>query len=207
MVVLFHKTTKHYLSKGSTTYIYTHIKAAYENNQRYILCVNYMVFTHYTVRVGSGPYPAMTPAQFDLMMKRIIAVGTPKESWCASVWMWEYNPKKWLYMALYIYTLHIPYSQTKVVVLLILLVWWLDLPKCDAGPYQVLEYFAGVGRIAAIGKFTGRTSAALDISYGEHLGKRMGKRKRSPMDLNSDAGLVLLACKHVWKKDISQTLE
>ena len=85
MVVLFHKTTKHYLSKGSTTYIYTHIKAAYENNQRYILCVNYMVFTHYTVRVGSGPYPAMTPAQFDLMMKRIIAVGTPKESWCASV--------------------------------------------------------------------------------------------------------------------------
>lgn len=98
---------------------------------------------------------------------------------------------------IYIYTLHIPYSQTKVVVLLILLVWWLDLPKCDAGPYQVLEYFAGVGRIAAIGTFTGLTSAALDISYGEHLGKRMGKRKRSPMDLNSDAGLVLLACKHV----------
>ena len=77
----------------------------------------------------------------------------------------------------YIYTLHIPYSQTKVVVLLILLVWWLDLPKCDAGPYQVLEYFAGVGRIAAIGKFTGLTSAALDISYGEHLGKRMGSER------------------------------
>ena len=83
--------------------------------------------------------------------------------------------------------------------LLILLVWWLDLPKCDAEPYQVLEYFAGVGRIAAIAKLTGLQSAALDIAYGEHLGKRMvmGKRKRSPMDLNSDAGLVLLACKCV----------
>ena len=74
------------LSKGFTAYI--HIKAAHANNERYILCLCACVYCfYYTVRVGSGPYPAMTPAQFDLMMKRIIAVGTPKESWCASVWV------------------------------------------------------------------------------------------------------------------------
>ena len=79
-------------------------------------------------------------------------------------------------------------------VLLVLLVWWLDLPKCDAHgkPYRVLELFAGVGRIAAIAKHCGFSSAAVDIEYGKDVGKRMGKR--SPMDLNSNAGMVFPIC-------------
>ena len=81
-----------------------------------------------------------------------------------------------------------------------LLVWWLDLPKCDSHgrPYQVLELFAGVGRIAAIAKRFGFSSAAVDIEYGKDVGKRMGKR--SPMDLNSNAGLVLPICSKVNAK-------
>ena len=60
--------------------------------------------------------------------------------------------------------------RAQVVVLLVLLVWWMDLPSTDCG----------------------FTTAALDIEYGMQYAKEHGKR--SPMDINSSAGLVLLAC-------------
>jgi len=77
-----------------------------------------------------------------------------------------------------------------VVVLLVLLVWFLDIPKSEEAPYQVIEYFSGVGRIAGIAKQTGLKSAAVDIEQGEEYAKKRGKRTRSPMDINSNAGLV-----------------
>ncbi|CAK8985666.1 Uncharacterized protein SCF082_LOCUS232, partial [Durusdinium trenchii] len=83
----------------------------------------------------------MTPTQFDIFVKRLIALKTPK-----------------------------------VVVLLVLLTWWLDLPGRDGPPYQVLEYFAGVGRAAAMAKFAGFKAAAIDIEYGKSLGKERGSR-------------------------------
>ena len=83
-----------------------------------------------------------------------------------------------------------PGEKTKVVVLLVLLVWWLDIPKSEEAPYQVIEYFSGVGRIAGIAKRTGLKSAAVDIEQGEEYAKKRGKRTRSPMDINSNAGLV-----------------
>lgn len=82
---------------------------------------------------------------------------------------------------------------TKVVLLLVLLVSFLDLPKIEE-EYQVLEYFAGVGRVAALAKFCHYRSAALDIKYGEEGFLRA--KKRSPMDINSDAGLVQLVSKY-----------
>lgn len=81
---------------------------------------------------------------------------------------------------------------TKVVVLLVLLVSFLDIPITPE--YEVLEYFAGVGRIAALAKFAGYQSAALDIRYGEERFRAAGKR--SPLDINSDAGLVRLVSKY-----------
>lgn len=69
-----------------------------------------------------------------------------------------------------------------------LLTWWLELPK-DGEAYQVLEFFAGVGRIASMSRYAGFRSAAVDIEYG----KSTGKRARPPMDLNSNAGLMSLA--------------
>ena len=82
-------------------------------------------------------------------------------------------------------------------ILLILLVWWLDLPP-QGDPYQVIEMFAGVGRIAALSKFAGFKSAAIDLEYAKDRWERVGKR--SPMDINSDAGLLSRVCiKHVFQ--------
>lgn len=61
----------------------------------------------------------------------------------------------------------------------------------DGDPFEAVEFFSGVGRIASLAKASGYTSAALDISYGEQYAQQTGKR--NPMDMNSDAGLALLA--------------
>ncbi|CAL1152822.1 unnamed protein product [Cladocopium goreaui] len=80
-----------------------------------------------------------------------------------------------------------PYSRTQVVLLLVLLVSFLELPPTHE--YQVLEFYAGVGRIAAMSKYVGYRSCALDVEYGRERFDKQGKR--SPMDINSDSGLVL----------------
>lgn len=74
---------------------------------------------------------------------------------------------------------------------LVLLVWWMDIP-CPSTDYQVLEFFAGVGRIASIAKVHGYHAVPIDLTYGEKVGKKLGKR--SPMDLNSNAGMVFQVC-------------
>lgn len=76
-----------------------------------------------------------------------------------------------------------------MVILLTLLVSWME----DAGPVrdnlQCIEFFAGVGRIAALARGVGLRAAAYDIQYGE--GPQCKPGARSVMDLNSNAGLVL----------------
>ena len=72
--------------------------------------------------------------------------------------------------------------------LLVLLVSFLELPPTHE--YQVLEFYAGVGRIAAMSKYVGYRSCALDVEYGRERFDKQGKR--SPMDINSDSGLVRL---------------
>ena len=86
-------------------------------------------------------------------------------------------------------------------ILLILLVAWLDLPV-QGEPYEVLEMFAGVGRIAALSKRAGFKSAAIDIEYAKEKWKSKGKR--SPMDINSDAGLVSFVCKYIMVLSCSE---
>lgn len=84
-----------------------------------------------------------------------------------------------------------PSCLSEVVLLLILLVHWLDLPP-QADAYEVLELFAGVGRIAALSKYAGYKSAAVDLDYSKETWERQGKR--SPMDINGGAGLVFPEC-------------
>ena len=73
-----------------------------------------------------------------------------------------------------------------------LLTWWQDFEK-PAQPYEVIEYFAGVGRIAVVAKFTQLKSAAVDLEYGTTFVSKRGPRpSRPPMDINSDAGLLWL---------------
>ena len=73
--------------------------------------------------------------------------------------------------------------------MLVLLTSWLDMPVQNKAPFQVLEYYAGVARIATLAKFLGLRSAAVDIEYGKH---NKPKSERPPMDINSDAGLMWL---------------
>lgn len=76
-----------------------------------------------------------------------------------------------------------------MVVLLILLTWWQELPEPET-PHQVIEFYAGVGRIAALAQYTGYKSVAVDLEYGKSFGLERGSRP--PMDINSNAGLMWL---------------
>lgn len=70
-----------------------------------------------------------------------------------------------------------------------ILVSWMGVLSDDG--YQVIEYFAGVARIATMAKLTGFKAVAYDKDFGK-ASKMRGKR--SPMDLNSNAGLVPRCC-------------
>lgn len=74
--------------------------------------------------------------------------------------------------------------------LLVLLTWWQDLASKGGPDYEVIEFFSGVGRVAAMSKRAGYTTAAVDIEIGKPIGAKRGTRP--PMDINSDAGLLLL---------------
>ena len=54
---------------------------------------------------------------------------------------------------------------------------------------QVIEYFAGVGRIARVSRACGLRAVAYDLEYGKHA--RMKPSQRNPLDMNSNAGFVL----------------
>ena len=74
----------------------------------------------------------------------------------------------------------------KVIILLILLVSWMD-DDIEKSDIQVIEFFSGVGRVSQMAEGAGYTSVAYDMDYVKP--RRFGKR--SAMDLNSNAGLVL----------------
>lgn len=79
--------------------------------------------------------------------------------------------------------------------MLVLCTWWLDLPTHEPRPYEVLEFFSGVGRVAALAKYCGFEATGIDMDYGADYAKK--RRKRSPMDLNSSSGLMLLFCTNI----------
>ena len=80
-------------------------------------------------------------------------------------------------------------SLSEDVLTLILLVRWLELGEAHEGT-EVIEFFAGVGRIALMARYAGFKSVAYDMSYGEQWSRRT--KRRSPMDINSNAGLAPL---------------
>ena len=89
-----------------------------------------------------------------------------------------------------IHPIMIGIAMAQVVVLLILLVWWLEIPRCQQSEYQVVEFYSGVGRIAELAAEVGFVAAAVDKDYGMDYAKK--NTKRSPMDINSNAGLMSL---------------
>ena len=83
----------------------------------------------------------------------------------------------------------------QVIVLLVLMVHWMGISS--HADIQFVEYFAGVGRLAQVAEGLGYTVAAFDIDYlpPSKISRKLRSkpRKRRPMDLNSDAGLVHLS--------------
>ncbi|CAE7217942.1 unnamed protein product, partial [Symbiodinium sp. CCMP2456] len=74
-----------------------------------------------------------------------------------------------------------------VLIFLVLLVWWLNISP-DAG-IQFLDFFSGKARLSLVAEGAGFKVAAYDKIYGDKRGAKRGKR--SAMDLNSNAGMVL----------------
>ena len=84
-------------------------------------------------------------------------------------------------------------TPAQVVILLVLLISWMEDPDpkdvAVKTEIQVLEYFAGVGRIAQLSEKIGYVSCGFDLDYGKQSSKRSGRR--NPLDLNSSAGFIL----------------
>ena len=96
---------------------------------------------------------------------------------------------------------------TKVFILAILLLSWqsfLDLSQ--SSEYQVIEYYAGVARIARLSKGMGYRCAAYDVAYDTPASKKSAKsspsskpilqktqgKGKSAMDLTTSAGFTPL---------------
>ena len=73
--------------------------------------------------------------------------------------------------------------------MLTLLVSWMEEPEGCKQNIQVIEYFAGVARITQMANRLGYQSVAYDLEYGRKKAATSGRR--NPLDLNSNAGMVL----------------
>ena len=60
-------------------------------------------------------------------------------------------------------------------------------------PLEVLEFFSGHAAIARTAEANGYTSVAIDLLYDEKRHEREIHGKRSPLDLNSNAGFAPLS--------------
>lgn len=79
--------------------------------------------------------------------------------------------------------------NTKVIILVVLMISWMEDPPEVKQNFQVIEFFSGIGRIAQLSERLGYVSCGYDLDYGKEKAKKTGKR--SSMDLNSNAGFVL----------------
>ena len=119
----------------------------------------------------------MTPDQFEEFAKRLIVMGTPKEACLYNI---EYRT----------FASYCTRCTPEVVVLLVILTSFLNVDSLRGrSPFQIIEYFAGVGRIAGFARYAGFRSAAVDLEIGRDKAR---PRSRPPMDINSSAGLLLL---------------
>lgn len=78
-------------------------------------------------------------------------------------------------------------------ILLVILVSFLQLPFDHASDLDLVEFFAGVGRIAKLSSWMGYERRAFDITYAplKHPYKlKRGQFRRPSMDLNGAAGLA-----------------
>ena len=117
---------------------------------------------------------AMNRLQIDWTLKRLIKLGAPKVSWVHQ----ETRPNDRLAQLV-----------PQAFVLLVLLVSFLDVGTTQRDPrYQVIEYFAGVGRICSLAKSIGLSATGLDLEWDADR-NTYGK---SCFNINESAGFAFL---------------
>ena len=83
---------------------------------------------------------------------------------------------------------------TKDFILLILLCSWLSFAYPVDPPFEVLDLFAGRGRISELACKLGCSAAAYDLKLDQEPRRRFrrkaGREFRSPMDWNGEAGFA-----------------
>ena len=140
---------------------------------------------------------AMNPDQMEIFFKRLFALKVPKATWSCieqTRLVWNYGR----YQPLLHYRIGIETNSSivlcpaasQVIIFMVLLISWMEDPAIvNKKDIQVIEYFAGVARIAQVSERRGYQSVAYDLDFGKRVSEKSGKR--NPLDLNSNAGFVL----------------
>ena len=111
--------------------------------------------------------------EFDTVLRRCFAMGLPKATWYGSIMLESELLQPW----------HAQYPSPQVYITLILLVSFLQ-PDPLGDHFQVLDFYAGKGRLARGARYVGMPAAAVDVMYTEN---------NRAMDMNSPSGFVLPA--------------
>lgn len=121
----------------------------------------------------------------ETILRRLFAMKAPK----AHLFQWTFTldlvSKTWLYNVY-----RIEFAPWKVLITLVILIAFLEPMEPTSPQYQVLDFFAGAGRIANAAKAMGESTAAFDIGY--HSNPRV-------FDMNSAPGFVFLgSIRIIW---------
>ncbi len=126
----------------------------------------------------------MGPDELDIFFRRMVALGVPKASRLI-----KGIDQRISIMSISDIQSHHMHCHSKVLILLALLVSWMDDEEFVKKDFEVIEYFAGCGRIALLSHYVGYQSAAYDLDYGSFKATQSGRK--NSMDLNSNAGFCL----------------
>lgn len=137
----------------------------------------------------------MTPAQFDLLIRRLLAIQAPKETRSSKVSK-EQLLKKNKRANIYSSNLCILWSP-KDFVYLLLLIRWLSVVDLEGTQWDLMDFFCGAGRIGALAAAVKFRVAAYDILIPPKPSRKRKKyeyysHQRSPMDINGESGFVFL---------------
>ena len=114
------------------------------------------------------------PAKMELVLKRLIFLGAPKELW---------QQKAWSLDACYTCSTVPPVLEAFIEILVLLLHLQMFIDSAPPAEYEVVEMFAGQARVAKLAKsLLGISACALDKSYCDN----------HAMDINSSAGFLRL---------------
>ena len=140
----------------------------------------------------------MTPDEFDLVVRRMISIGTPKETWNTLTtfvrcelpprcWMWSSKKKR--------------YHAAQDFVFIVLMCSWLSCVKLQpVGDWTILDLFCGQANLSKLASNLAFNTWSFDLKFGSTEpskgGRKFRGKKRNPMDINGHCGFVFLS---EWK--------